>query len=186
MKNLKSLSIAALFLCGSIALAHANTYRYDFVPTADGDPNYPLSDFTGSYLDLDASSGAGVGYGTAIVDWHLVTPLGTLTGLNSSIFAIGMPPIVMSWNSSTITSFPSSPTLFDFFTSGTIYPELTLNTTYEIFSYYDSGISGYRSSTILGTWEAAPPSVPDASMSSGLMGLALTGLFAFRRKLNPR
>lgn len=98
MKNLKLLLLAASLLCAPLATVHAITYRYDFTVFLGVAP-LPPGDAAG-YLDLTAPSGANVASGTAIADWSLITPFGTLNNGNSSIFNTSS---LLSWNSSTIT-----------------------------------------------------------------------------------
>ena len=60
MNKLKRAVFLLFFLFVTLAVARATLYRYDFVITATGNLSYPVSDYTGIYLDLTAPSGVNV------------------------------------------------------------------------------------------------------------------------------
>jgi len=173
MNKLKRAVFPLFFFCASLVIARATQlYRYDFVITATGTLNYPVSDYSGIYLDLTAPSGVNVDYGTAIAGWNFPTGQGTINQGNSGEFSFGG-PAVMSWDSSTITSIGN--TLGFSLASGTTASPWPGNTAVTV-SYY-LGNNNFVSDGLFGYWQAEPIPEPAAVW----LGLApLAGLLVIR------
>jgi len=174
MNKLKRTVFLVFFFCVSLTIARATLYRYDFVITATGTLNYPVSAYAGIYLDLTAPSGVNVDYGTAIGGWNFPTGQGTINTGNGSEFSYGGPG-VMSWDSSTITSFGN--TLGFSLPSGTTAYPWPGNTAVTV-SYY-VGNNTFVSDGLFGYWQAEPIPEPAAAW---LCLATLAGLFVVRRR----
>lgn len=172
MNRLKRVLFPLFFFCVSLAGARAQLYRYDFIVTATGTLSYPLSAYAGISLDLTAPSGNDVSYGSAIAGWNFPNGQGTITPANSSEFSYGG-PAVMSWDSSTITSFGN---VLGFASGGTTAYPWPGNTAVTV-SYY-VGNNNFSSESLFGYWQAETVPEPAAVWLCLAM---LTGWFVVRR-----
>jgi hypothetical protein len=157
MKLLKVTILAIALFCTSTCL-RANSFRYDWVPTS-GTTGFILP---GSYLDLNATSGIGLG-SASILDWKIVTPSGTLTDLNSTLG-----PTFLQWNSSTIL------TLMGGVMGGTASATFIGSSSILFGSTSGLGIA-------YGSWQDPPspsPGIPEQASTSLLLLLAVAGLVA--------
>lgn len=159
MRLINSGILAILLFSTSVASLRANSFRYDWVPTS-GTPGFIL---TGSYIDLNASSGSSFGSG-AILDWHIVTPSGTLTDLNSTLNTA-----FLQWNSSIIQGL-----------MGGVIGSSSSATFFGNENVFFAGTAGLGMAT--GSWQDPPsPSVPDQASTSILLLIAAAGLGATHR-----
>lgn len=182
MNNLKIPLFALVFYCASLAAAPAQLYRYNFIITATSANTYPLSDYAGIYMDLTAPSGVNVDYGSAIADWNFPTGEGTINHFDSGEFSYGG-PAVMSWNSSTITSFGNTLGFQLNQSYGPAAYPWPGNTAVTV-SYY-VGNNTYSSDGLFGYWQAEPVPVPEPATFWLFLAL-LAGSVLIRQKAPRR
>lgn len=175
MRNLK-LTLFAMLCFGSLVEGvHSQGYVFDFIPTESN--LYPTTNYVGSHVVLNASSGDTVDYMTALVDWSFVTPQGTLNSTNSHVaFEFGSPAGI-TWNSSTI-SFAGGAEFYIYSQASPIVIPFTDNLNVS----YQTGSFSYESDSVYGYWQAVP--VPEPNLWALL--LACSGAwFVAHQKICP-
>ena len=166
---MKSSTLCALILGLALALntAKANSYVYTFVPTDSG------NDIYGGTITLDtaANNNGAVSDVLELKVWGPF-PFGSSFTYDSGTEQMSLNSTPFTWTPTAITSMNIGVTA-----SG------SSNGQYALFDVYDSGLySAGMDAGIDGSWVAAASTVPDATDTFLLLGVALAPLAMFRHR----